>query len=112
VNILLVAAVLLVILHNITGYLLTRLRIKGNNLKQSLDDHLLKIKVYAAVSVAIRTLMAVCLLLFFASAIVFDARKYWILTAGIGVFVVQLTLLSWIWMGRIRQMKGIIGDLA
>lgn len=104
-NVLLVAAMLLVILHNIITYLLTRGRNKGNTIKQSLEAYLVKMKVHAAVSVVSRVLMAGCLLLFFTSVIAFNSNKYWILAAIILVFVIQIALLARIWRNRIRGMK-------
>ncbi len=110
VNILLAAAALLLIMLSIIGYSLTRSSIEGNNLKQSLDAHLFKMKIYAVVCVASRMLWAICLLLFFVSAIHLDAKKYWILACATGVFTVQLIILSRIWTGRIRQMKRTISS--
>ena len=104
-NVLLVAAVLFNIVHNIMGYVLTKSGVKGNNIKQLLEAHLSKMKVYAAVSVACRVLVAGCLLLFFALVITFNSNKYWILAVTILVFFMQIVLLSGIWANRIRQMK-------
>ena len=109
-NMLLVGAILFVLLHNIVGYVLTKRPVNGNSIKQSLDNQLLKIKTYAAVSVASRVLTAGCLLLFFTSVITFTANKYWILAALILVFVIQIALLSGIWTKRIRQMKETINS--
>jgi hypothetical protein len=110
VNVLLVAAVLLVIMHNIMGYMLTRRRIKGDNIKQSLKDYLFKMKVYAVASIASRVLAAGCLLLFFTSVISFTMSKYLILTGMIFVFIVQVVLLLRIWMERTRRMKEIVSS--
>lgn len=104
-NLLLVTAMLFIIMHNIIGYMLMKSRVKGHTIKLSLEEHLSKMKVYAVVSVASRALAAGCLLLFFTSVITFNADKYWILAAGILVCIIQITLLSRIWMKRIRQIK-------
>lgn len=104
-NVLIVTAVLLIIMHNITGYILTRRHIKGDNLKQLLENHLLKIKVYALVSIASRVLAAICLLIFFASVIIVNEARYWLLAGVILIFIIQVALLSRIWIGRIRQIK-------
>jgi len=104
-NVLLVTAILFILLHNIMGYMLTRRRVKGNTIKQSLEDHLYKMKVHAVVSVVSRVLVAACFLLFFTSVITFNAGKYWILAVAILVFTIQIALLSRIWMKRIKQMK-------
>jgi hypothetical protein len=104
-NVLLVSALLFVLLHNIVGYVLTKRPVTGNSIKQSLHHQLLKLKTYAAVSVASRVLTAACLLLFFTSVINFTANKYWMLAAMILLFVIQIALLSGIWRKRIRQMR-------
>lgn len=111
INGLLVGAMLLAIAHNIMGYILTKHPIKGDNIIQSLKDHLFKMKMYVAASVVIRALMAACLLLFFASVITFNANKYWVLIGVIVLLIVQLVLLSGIWFKRIRQIKEIIDGL-
>ena len=111
INALLVAAILLVIAHNIVGYLMTKRRMKGDNIIQSLEEHLLKMKRYATASLVIRALMTGCLLLFFTSAITFNTNKYWILIVVIVVLIVQLALLSGVWFKRIRQIKKIISGL-
>ena len=78
-NILLVAAMLFSIIHNIIVYLLAKRPVKGNNIKRLLERHLLKLKLHAALSVAARIMAAVCLLLFFTSVIKFNTRKYLLL---------------------------------
>ena len=111
-NVLLLGAMLLVIVHNVAGYILTKRRIKDGNIKQSLENHLFKMKVYAVVSVASRVLAAGCLLLFFTSAITFNMGKYWLLAGVIAVFIVQISLLSRIWLTRIRQMKDTVNGFS
>jgi hypothetical protein len=105
-NVLLVAAVLLTIGHNLMGYLLLKRRIKGDNLKRSLEDHLHKIKAFAVAAVAGRALTAACLLIFFASAIAFSTYKYWLLAGVVLVFAVQMALLAGLWKKRISELKG------
>jgi len=110
-NILLVAAMLLAIGHNIINYQFTKRRIQGENLQQSLNDQLSQMKIHATVSIASRVLMAACLLAFFTAVINFNTSKYWLLAGVIAVFIIQMALLSRIWLGRIRQMKDTIGSL-
>jgi len=111
-NVLLLAAVLLAIVHNVIGYMLTKRRIEGDNIKQSLEAHLSRMKLYAFASVASRVLTAACVLTFFASVITFTTQKYWILAGTIAVFIVQVMLLSGIWAGRIRHMKGTLAGFS
>ena len=112
INVLLASAILLVIIHNIIGYLMTKRPLNGNNIMQSLEDHLSKMKFYAVMSVVCRMLMAGCLLFFFTAEIVFNANKYWILIGIIILLMIQLALLSAIWLKRIRQIKEIINGLS
>jgi uncharacterized membrane protein len=110
-NVLLVAAMLLAIIHSGIVYMLTKRRMKGDNIKQSLEGHLINVKAHAAVSVFSRALVAACLLLFFTTVITFTADKYWLL-GGLGVlFIVQMVILSRIWTGRIRRMKELLAAL-
>lgn len=104
-NLLLVASVLLIILHNLTGYSLTKHPGKGSNLIQALKDHLSKMKVYAVVSIASRVIWATFLLLFLTYVIRFDAAKYWLLGGIVLVFILQLAALSAIWFKRVRKIK-------
>jgi len=110
VNILLVAAMLLAIGHNIFNYQFTKHRIRGENLQQSLNGQLSQMKIHAAVSITSRVLMAACLLVFFTAVINFNTSKYWLLAGVIAVFIIQMALLSRIWLGRIRQMKDTISS--
>ncbi|WP_257669801.1 hypothetical protein [Parapedobacter tibetensis] len=109
-NVLLVSAMLFVIVHNIIGYVLTKRGVKGNNIKQSLEDRFSKMKTYAMVSIATRMLAAVCLWFFFLSVIKFNADRYWMLAVVVLVVVVQITVLSKIWVRRIKRMKEAIGS--
>ena len=110
-NLLIVAGMLLVITHNIIGYVFTKRSIKGNNIKQSLEHHLVSLKKHAVISVMCRALMIGCLLAFFVPAIHFNASKYWALTAIVAIFLVQLFALWGIWLKRIRNLKGVICNL-
>jgi hypothetical protein len=110
-NMLIIVSMLLVIALNITGYMLAKRSMRGDNIKQSLNEYLSKVKLYAVLSVAGRALMAGCLLLFFTSVIKFNANKYWILAGIIAILVVQLIALSGMWLKRIGQLKGSIEEL-
>lgn len=110
-NLLIVGAMILVIIHNILGYIFTRRSFKGNNIKQSLEGHLVSLKKHAAISVTCRTLMAGCLLLFFTSVINFTASKYWALIAIVLIFLIQLIVLWSLWQKRIRKLGGTIESL-
>lgn len=111
VNALLVAAVLLLLIHSVMGYLSAKNLVNGTNLKQSLVNYLSKIKLYAMVSVASRVFTIVCLLIFFIATIQFTTNKYFLL-AGIALIIpVQIFLLSRIWGNRIKKLKAAIHGL-
>ncbi len=107
-NVLLVSAILFVIVHNIAGYVFTRRGVKGENIRQSLEDRLSGMKTYAAVSVATRLLTAACLWGFFTSVITFDATRYGLLAVLVATAVIQIVILSRIWLGRIKRMQEVI----
>lgn len=112
VNILLVAAVLLLLMHSFMGYLSAKKLVKGDDLKQSLLNYLSKIKIYAIVSVASRAFTIICVLIFFIAPIKFTPNKY-ILLAGIILLVpFQVFFLSRIWSKRIKKLKTAINGLS
>jgi hypothetical protein len=104
-NLLLVATLLLVIVHNIFGYLSAKRPVHGQDLIHSLQRRVKSLRHYAIVSVVIRVLAVTCILLFFSSTIVFNAARYTILSAILLVFIVQLILLIRLWSGRIRNLR-------
>lgn len=110
-NLLIVGGMLLVILHNILGYVFTKRSITGNNLKQSLEHHLVSLKKHAVLSIMCRALMMGCLLAFFTSVISFTSSKYWALGAIVAIFLVQLVALWGIWLKRIRKLSTAIDNL-
>jgi hypothetical protein len=112
VHVLLVVAVLLVIAHNVWGYVLAKHPVNGGNLIQSLQRHVAKLKGYAVVSVASRTLIVGSVLLFFMSTVVLGGDKYWILLGIVLIVVIQLVLLSRIWANRIERIKKTLDDFS
>jgi hypothetical protein len=110
-NLLLVSAMVFVIVYNLVGYWLTQRRIKGSTLQQSLGDQLNKMKTYAVAFMASRTLAIASLLIFFGSVISFNTTKYWIMAGILLTVLIQLGLLSWIWLARIRRLRKIMHSL-
>jgi hypothetical protein len=107
-NVCLVSALVLVILHNLIGYFLIKHPFKENNIKQSLQQRLAKIKKYAATAIAVRFLMVVCLLIFFTSTIKFNENKYWLLIGLVIILLIEMLLLSLLWKKRIKRIKASI----
>jgi hypothetical protein len=107
-NMLLVIAMSFVILYNFIGHWLTKRRIKGHNIKQSLVNHINKMRIFAIAFVISRTLAATCLLIYFSSVITFNAFKYWILMGMIVTLILLLVMLSKRWWQRINRLKKIV----
>ncbi|WP_276484332.1 hypothetical protein [Paraflavitalea pollutisoli] len=108
-NILLVAALLVAILHNIIGYRFSRQQVRGNNLQQSLTAAITKWRNYAIGSIASRAVTATCLLVFFTTIIQLTPVKTWLLVGAIVVCAGQLLLLIRLWVRRISQLKQATG---
>lgn len=107
-NLALVGAMLLVIGHNIAGYLLTTRGMKDSSIRRSLEERLSNIKNYAIASVAARVLVMTCVCIFFTSVVAPDTRRYLLLAAATVIFAAQIALLSRIWWRRIKRLKAII----
>ena len=110
-NLLLVAAVLLLLMHSITGYISAKRLVKGNDLKQSLLNYLSKIKIYAVISVTSRVFTVICLLIFFTATITFTPYKYMLLSGILLIIPIQVILLSRIWNNRIKKLMEAINGL-
>ena len=110
-NVLLVAALLLVIIHNIFGYMQLKSRESGGNIEQILSKRLSKMKVYAVIAGTLRILAAASFLFFFMSVIPFSQVKYWILAGVIFIFLIQMAVFFKIWNVRIEGMKQVVNSL-
>ncbi len=110
-NVLLAAALLLAVVHNVITYVLSRKRIAGDNLRESLIMHLSKMRSYAFGSVITRIVSAAALLFFFGSVIAFNETKYWILAGVLLTLAVQVALLSAAWIKRLKQLKSAVDGL-
>ncbi|BAV08834.1 hypothetical protein SAMN05421788_101288 [Filimonas lacunae] len=110
-NVLLLAGMLLVIAHHVSGYFLFGLRVAELPVKAVLENRIHALRRFAILSVACRLLAAVCLLVFFISVVQFTIVKYWML-AGIGlVFSVQLGWLGLLWKKRVATVKNAVDSL-
>jgi hypothetical protein len=104
-NLLLVVSVLLLLMHNIAGYIITKNNVGNGNLKESLSTYLSKIKTYAAVSIASRALAFSGIILFFMANITWTTGKYYGLALIIGLLCFQVFSLRKIWAGRINKIR-------
>ncbi len=108
---LLAGSIVLLIVHNIIGYLFTRRPLRGSNIKQSLTVYHQQLKRYAIISIVFRALMVVCLLLFFTAPITFHPDKRWLLAVVAIIVIIQLILLSGTWTRRLRKIGETIRSL-
>jgi hypothetical protein len=107
----LVGSVSLLLLHNISGYMITNHPVQGEDLKQSLSLYLSRLKRYALLSVASRAVAFSGIMLFFMWDIRWTASKYYGLVLIICLLGLQVFSLGKIWAGRIRKIRGILYEL-
>ena len=102
-NILLVSSVGFLLVHNLLGQIITNNPIDGFNLKDSLQNYLIRIRRYAYLSVAARSIAFVILFGYFTSTLeFFETRHYWSLVALVLLISVQVYMLWAVWLHRIR----------
>lgn len=110
-NALLITGVVLILLHNLWGYLLTRKRLNTENVTVTLQHHVRGVRKWAVASVICRLAAIVCILLFFTSVITFTTTKWWLLAGAAFVALIQLVLLGMLWMNRIKTLQSAINGL-
>ncbi|WP_111308505.1 hypothetical protein [Confluentibacter sediminis] len=101
-NGLLIVSILLLLIHNILGYILVKNPIFGENIKESLQKYLTKIKKFSTLSILSRVLAVTILLGFLVSNIVWELHKI-LLFAGLLLFSIgiQIYFLRRVWNKRI-----------
>jgi hypothetical protein len=104
-NLLLVAAFVFALINNVAGYSLANLRISGNNVRELLDARISRLKTFAKLSIGSRSLLGVCLLVFFGSVVEVNETRIWIMAGIILTLMIQLAILWKIWSARIDQLK-------
>lgn len=109
-NMILVVSVLLLLLHNISGYIITKNNVGNNNLKESLTTYLKKIQQFAIVAVVSRALAFSGIMLFFIANITWTSGKYYGLAVIIGLLCFQIFSLRKIWAGRINKIRRVLAE--
>ncbi len=111
VNVVLVLGVVLVLAHNVLGYLSARNLIVGADLRASIGNYLAQIKSYAIVSVLSRVAAFVCLMVFFLSTVDFSGNDL-ILTCSVLALIVavQVFFLLQLWNKRIRSLEVLLNQ--
>jgi hypothetical protein len=107
-NVILVASLLLVIFHNLTGYINARRSVEGNNLRVSLEKYQHQLKTFALVSILSRITYTAGLSIFFVSTI--DTRL-WALFFLLALLGVQVAILIRMWRNRLRAINTTVGSL-
>jgi hypothetical protein len=105
INAILVACIILPLIHNLMGYRFNRYLINGDTIKQSIQNYLTKVKVYAAVSVAARALYFAGLMVFFSYGVTYNKGKNYLVLLVVAILATSLVMLSRIWMKRLRKLR-------
>ncbi len=109
-NLLLFAGVLLYIFNDVIGYLSMAKPVMKENLRQSVQHLLQKVKRLSMLSLIISFFYSVCLLAFFLSVITFTKEKSFILL-GMILVLVQLTHISYkLWRNWIVKLELQVSD--
>ncbi|SFW67784.1 hypothetical protein [Chitinophaga sancti] len=93
-NVLLITAMLVVIAVNIVGYVFAKQGVPGENVRELLEKHLIKMRIYAIVSVFARALMMTAFVVFFKGNVI-------VVVLFVGLFMALVRL----WVVRIRNLK-------
>lgn len=110
-NILLVAAILLMQVHNLVGYLAARNVISAGNLKTSLRTYAAKLRAFGLTAAGCRLAAIGILLWFFTSVITFTTAKYWLLAGATALVLVQAYAQYRIWTGRAKRVEEAVASL-
>tara|TARA_R110002072_G_scaffold298492_1_gene472550 strand:- start:20 stop:535 length:516 start_codon:yes stop_codon:yes gene_type:complete len=98
-NVLLVISILLVLLHNILGFIIVQKPIGDVSLKDSLKKYLSRIKSYSIISIASRVIAIIIFMGFLTSTAVWTVNKlimiigFFILTISIQIYMLWASLL-------------------
>lgn len=104
INLVLVLAVLMPLIHNLLGYRFAKYAVHGTPMRESLENYLSRIKIYAVVSVLLRQIYFAGVLWFFTYGLSFHTIYYVLLV----IFLVQLLVSCRIWTKRLKNLKDTI----
>jgi hypothetical protein len=105
INAILVVSVLFPMVHNLMGYSFARYLVNGPTLKESLTIYLAKVKVYAAISISTRVLLAAGFIVFFTYGLTLNAARFYSLAIIGAIFMLQLVILYRMWAKRLSNIK-------
>ena len=105
VNLLLVGSAILYLSNNLIGYLFIKNNKAGSNMKEAINIQINKLKKMASFSILSSIVYGISLLVFFASDITFDQRKY-IIISGLVIFFIFMFYFSYLeWQRKINYFK-------
>ena len=107
-NVILVVSLLLVIFHNLIGYMNARRSVKGNNLRVSLEKYQRQLRTFALISILSRIIYTAGLTIFFVNMI--DTRL-WALFFLLALLGLQVLILLRMWRNRLRAINITVGSL-
>ncbi|MBO9729435.1 MAG: hypothetical protein J7623_12435 [Chitinophaga sp.] len=110
-NVLLVAAIIFIVLYNLTGYWLAKNPATGQHLLEQLQRQAQQLKRYAVIAVSSRLLALGCIFAFFLAPIHWDNNKSIAMAAIVVLMGVQFFFLRKIWAGRIQRLNETIISL-
>lgn len=98
-NVLLIAAMGIVIVVNVIGYVFAKQGVPGANVLKVLEKHLVQMRIYAIIAIFARALMMTAFVVFFkGNAIV------------VVIFIMLLMALVRLWIIRIRHLKTVYNN--
>lgn len=109
-NLALSAGLLLYIANDVMGFISLMKPIRKTNLKDGIQEYLMRLKRLSVFSVIIAVLYAISIMIFFTSTISFTKEKGLVLVFS-SVIMLQLILLSFnVWKKRIHKLEQQVAD--
>lgn len=106
--IILVASLLLVISHNLFGYLNAKRSVKGNNLRVSLEKYQRELKTFALLSIISRVIYTAGLAIYFTWP---AYMRLWPVLLLLVLVALQVIIVARMWRKRIRAINTTVGSL-
>jgi hypothetical protein len=112
INVTLIVAIALPLLHNLKGYRLQKQFKSSSNLKDDLTSFVAKLKSFRVETMIARIAFVFGFLLFFTYNIEFSQGKWWATLLIMIAFSIQLFFLYKIWSGRINRLKLVLQEFS
>ena len=109
-NVVVLIAMTLPILHHFIGYQIAKQQIAGPNVSASLKHYIKKLRIYAVWSIVLRCLFFAGLILFFSFGLDLAKKIYPLLIISC-IFIAQLVVLAMIWQKRVKRLTDTLSGL-